>query len=327
MHRSRHRLNPLIALLALLVLALPGTAVAQSDDPVLIELGGTRERASFVLERFEIAVRGVAAGQGLPFSPQLMEQLYPVLENFLEQRANELVMIDYARQRGIVVAPETVDEIMADVRRTTGDDDEVFALLLNEAGFRDEAQLRELIVETELVQLAYEAIFESVVVGESELRVAYQGTRERFVTPAQACVRHILVESLDEAEALRSELEAGADFAALAAERSSDPGSAVAGGELGCFGQGATVPAFDEAAFDAELGELVGPVETQFGFHLLIVDERVASRQLPFDEVRDQIEQELRVERAELALERAIEIANVRVYPERIPPYSGAAAD
>lgn len=326
MHRTRHRATTWIALLATLALALP-SAAAQSADPVLIEFGAVRERASFVIERFEIAVRGVAANQGLPYSPEVMEQLYPFLPNFLEQRAAELVLMDYARQRGISVPEGAVDAIVEDVRRTSGDDDEVFALLLTEVGFRDEAQLRELIAETELVQLAYEAIFDSVQIGDGELRVAYQASRERFVTAPQACVRHILVGTLEEAEAIVEELGAGADFGELAAERSNDPGSAVAGGELGCFGQGATVPAFDDAAFSAEIGALTGPVETNFGFHLLIVDERSAAEQLPFDAVRDQLERELRVERAELALERAIAVANVRTFPERIPPYTPPSAD
>ena len=320
MFASRLRPTALLAVLAALALLLPNAA-AQADDPVLIELGATRERASFVLERFEIAVRGAAAGQGMPFAPEVMEQVYPFLANFLEQRAVELVLIDYARQRGISVPAETVDAVIADVQRTTSDEPEIFAALLQEAGFRDEAQLRELIVETELVQAAYDAIFASVTISEGELRVAYQADRERFVTPAQACVRHILVGELALAEALAAELEAGADFAALAQEHSIDPGSAAAGGELGCIPAGATVPPFDAAAFEADLGELAGPVETQFGYHLLIVDERIAPVQRPFDDVRAGLERELRLDRAELALERAIAVANVRVYPERIPPY------
>jgi hypothetical protein len=112
-----------------------------------------------VLERFEIAVRGVAAGQGLPYSPQVFEQLYPFLPNFLEQRANELVMLDYARQRGITVAPEAIDEIVADVRRTTGDDDDVRPAAQRGRLPRRGAAARA-DRESELVQRAFEAIRE-----------------------------------------------------------------------------------------------------------------------------------------------------------------------
>ena len=326
MHRLQ-RSTPVLAILAMILLYLPGSAVAQGDDPVLIELGATRERASFVLERFEIAVRGVAANQGLPYTAEVFEQLYPFLPNFLEQRVSELVMIDYARTRGLSLPEGRVDDIVADVRATTGNDDAAFAQLLTEAGFRDEDQLRTLIEESELVQLAFEAIRTGVVVSEDEMRVSYQGTRERYVEPAEVCAKHILVADLDEAEAVAERLQAGEAFAEVAAEVSMDTGSAARGGELGCLPQGATVPAFDEAAFAAEIGELTGPVQTQFGYHLLVVDERVDARQRSFDEVRDQIEREMRGARAELALQRAIEVAGVRTYPERIPPLPEADQD
>lgn len=313
--------------MAVVLLCLPGHVVAQGDDPVLIELGATRERVSFILERFEIAVRGVAASQGLPYSQEVFAQLYPFLPNFLEQRVGELVLIDYARTRGLTLPEGRVDEVVADVRATAGGDDAVFEQLLSEAGFRDEAQLRTLVEESELVQLAFEAIEAGVVVSDAELRVSYAGTRERFVEPAQVCARHILVAEEAEAEAVVERLESGEDFAEVAAEVSTDTGSAASGGALGCLPEGATVPAFDEAAFGAEIGVLTGPVETQFGYHLLVVDERIEARQRGFDEVRDQIERELRAERAELALQRAVEIAGVRTYPDRIPPLSEVERD
>ena len=322
MNLTRRRLAPWLALLATLALSLPATTAAQTDDPVLIELGGTRERLSFVLERFEIAVRGVAANQGMAYSPELFAQLYEFLPSFLEQRVSELVLLDYARTRGLSLPEGRVDEVVAGVRANTGDDEAVFVALLEEAGFRDEAHLRELIEESELVQAAFEAIRDGVQVGDDEVRVAYQADRQRFVEPEQVCARHILVAELEEAEELADALREGADFGELARESSIDTGSAERGGELGCLPQGATVPPFDEAVFGAEIGELTGPVETQFGYHLLVVDERLEARQQPVTEVRDQIERELRAERADLALERYLEIANVRVYPERIPELS-----
>jgi peptidyl-prolyl cis-trans isomerase C len=114
--------------------------------------------------------------------------------------------------------------------------------------------------------------------------------------------RHILVGALDQAEALRSALEAGADFAEVAAEHSNDTGSAAAGGELGCLPPGCDRPAFDDAAFAAELGELVGPVETQFGYHLLIVDERVDAAAAPVRRGARPDRARTPRERAELAL-------------------------
>jgi peptidyl-prolyl cis-trans isomerase C len=128
-------------------------------------------------------------------------------------------------------------------------------------------------------------------------RLRYQAQPERFAVPEQVRVRHILLRGDDaeaRAQALLAQLRAGADFEALAREHSQDPGSAGRGGDLGFFGRGRMVPAFEEAAFALQQpGELSAPVRTEFGVHLLqLVQRRPAGRQ-PFDEVREALEQEV----------------------------------
>ena len=86
----------------------------------------------------------------------------------------------------------------------------------------------------------------------------------------------------EKAEDVKQQLEDGGDFAELAKEYSQDPGSAEKGGDLGCLGKGETVPEFEEAAFGAEQGEIVGPVKTEFGYHILEVTERNPSRPARF---------------------------------------------
>ena len=88
-----------------------------------------------------------------------------------------------------------------------------------------------------------------------------------------AAARHILVSSEDQCQTLKDQIEAGADFAALAKEHSSCP-SGSQGGDLGEFGPGQMVPEFDSVVFSAELGAVQGPVKTQFGYHLLEVTSR-----------------------------------------------------
>ena len=90
---------------------------------------------------------------------------------------------------------------------------------------------------------------------------------------SRAAARHILVDSEELCLELKKKIEDGEDFGALAAEHSSCP-SGQKGGELGTFGQGAMVPEFDEVVFSAPVGEVQGPVKTQFGFHLLEVTMR-----------------------------------------------------
>lgn len=89
----------------------------------------------------------------------------------------------------------------------------------------------------------------------------------------KAKARHILVKTQQECEGLKKQIEAGADFAELAKQHSQCP-SGRRGGDLGEFGPGQMVPEFDQAVFKGKVGEVQGPVKTQFGFHLLQVTER-----------------------------------------------------
>jgi foldase protein PrsA len=116
---------------------------------------------------------------------------------------------------------------------------------------------------------------------------AYFDANEEALTAEVACASHILVATEAEADEIVALLAAGEDFATLAAERSQDPGSGAAGGELGCAPEGQYVPEFDDAVFSQPVGEVGEPVETDFGFHVILVTERSAPTA---DELREQIE-------------------------------------
>ena len=89
----------------------------------------------------------------------------------------------------------------------------------------------------------------------------------------KASARHILVDSEDQCQQLKDQIEAGSDFADLAKQHSSCP-SGKSGGDLGSFGPGAMVPEFDAVVFSAPVNTVQGPVKTQFGYHLLEVTAR-----------------------------------------------------
>ena len=88
-----------------------------------------------------------------------------------------------------------------------------------------------------------------------------------------ASARHILVDSQDQCVDLKSQIESGADFADVAREHSQCP-SGQRGGELGTFGKGQMVREFEEVVFSADIGVVQGPVQTQFGYHLIEVTAR-----------------------------------------------------
>ena len=138
-------------------------------------------------------------------------------------------------------------------------------------------------------------------------RNVYRAEPNRFMNKEQVRVRHILVagttlESRAQAEKLLDELKAGADFAKLAEASSADKSSAARGGDLGFFQTGRMVPAFEQAAFALEKpGQLSGVVETQFGYHVMKLEERKPAGVRPFEEVREDLIKEIRANVAQQA--------------------------
>lgn len=152
-----------------------------------------------------------------------------------------------------------------------------------------------------------QALRASLSVSDEEIADHYNSNIAEFTSTEQVGARHILLRTSaerdvaaarSELEELRERIEAGEDFAALAAEFSDDPGSRERGGDLGFFGRGQMVKPFEEAAFGATPGSLVGPVETGFGVHLIEVTGRRPGGQRPLAEARAEIEARLLGERA-----------------------------
>jgi peptidyl-prolyl cis-trans isomerase C len=101
--------------------------------------------------------------------------------------------------------------------------------------------------------------------------------------------RHILVETEDEAKAIVEEIKGGADFASVAKEKSKDPGAAD-GGDLGYFTKDQMVPEFSEVAFKMYPGQVSNPVKTQFGWHVIKVEDRRQRAVPELDKIKDQID-------------------------------------
>jgi hypothetical protein len=116
---------------------------------------------------------------------------------------------------------------------------------------------------------------------------AYFDANEAELSAETACASHILVDTRAEADEVVGLLASGEDFATLATERSQDPQSGAAGGELGCAPAGQYVAPFDDAVFTQPVGEVGEPVETEFGFHVILVTERGAPTA---EELRAEIE-------------------------------------
>ncbi|MDR0965769.1 MAG: SurA N-terminal domain-containing protein [Myxococcales bacterium] len=137
------------------------------------------------------------------------------------------------------------------------------------------------------------------------IKAHYEQFNARYNTPKQVHARHILVktsptmteaQAIAKVKALKAKVEGGADFAELAKAESEDPGSKDKGGDLGKFGEGTMVPAFQNAAFAMKPGDISEPVVTQFGVHLIKVEDVQEAKVISLEEVTPSIAKELLID-------------------------------
>lgn len=156
----------------------------------------------------------------------------------------------------------------------------------------------ELALENETRSLLAGEVVEGIMAGAVTPDLVEQIYREQYSDGAQGQeykASHILVETQEEATEIKSDLDGGADFAALAREKSTGP-SGPRGGDLGWFGLGQMVPAFESAVIALQPGEVSQPIQTQFGWHVIKLHE-VREKEAPeLDDVRAEIEQKIRAE-------------------------------
>ncbi|NHB75954.1 peptidylprolyl isomerase [Rhodobacter calidifons] len=167
--------------------------------------------------------------------------------------------------------------------------------------------------------LAIDGIVKEAVT-DAALQAAYDARFKDAKPQTQYNAAHILVQTEEEAQAIKAELDAGADFAELAKARSTDTGSGANGGNLGWFGLGMMVKPFEDAVVAAKVGEVAGPVQSDFGWHLILVKETRIAEKPTLDQMRDELAAE--VERAAInaRIEELSKVATVTREGEGLDP-------
>ena len=172
--------------------------------------------------------------------------------------------------------------------------------LVSAKGYADKlqnsAEVKEQLKDAEAQLVAEAYVHRSVQpkITEAKIKERYDELAAKFKPQDEVRARHILVKTEDEAKDIIKQLKDGADFAKLAEEKSTDKGSAKQGGDLGYFAQGAMVKPFADAAFDMKAGDVSSkPVKTEFGYHIIKVEDKRKSAPPPLTEVRGQIENQL----------------------------------
>lgn len=157
-------------------------------------------------------------------------------------------------------------------------------------------------------------------VTDDALQAAYDERFKEFAPQKEYSAAHILVETEDRAKELQAELDGGADFATLAKANSSDTGSGANGGELGWFGLGQMVKPFEDAVVAAEVGKVAGPVQSDFGWHLILVKETRIAEKPTLDQMREELAADLQNRAIETHIKTVTEAATIERLGDGIDP-------
>ena len=262
-----------------------------------------------------------------------------------ENQVRTNIMLEQVRSvySGSVFIPESIADRLMKIREQ---EREVSQVVFNPADYRKQVKITDadaekyyadhkdefLIperVKVEFVVLSLEAYQRSIQISDEQIKKFYLENQSRFQTPEERRASHILIPAAAGASAEeKAKAKAQAEdlfkqaksnpkkFGDLARKFSKDPGSAEKGGDLGFFARGLMVKPFDEAAFSMKVGDIAGPVETQYGYHIIRLDEIKAMQSTPLEAVRAQIETDMRKPKVAKAFAEAADSFNNLVYEQ-----------
>ncbi|MCR4945253.1 MAG: peptidylprolyl isomerase [Clostridium sp.] len=144
-----------------------------------------------------------------------------------------------------------------------------------------------------LIQMTINKVLSEVTVTDEEVENYFKNNKKNFVEEATARAKHILVETEEEAKKIKDEIESKAISFEEAAKKYSSCPSKEQGGDLGVFNRGMMVPEFEEAAFNSEIGKITDPVKTQFGYHLILVEDKTDAKEKDFKDVKEAVTAQL----------------------------------
>lgn len=233
----------------------------------------------------------------------------------VEQLIAQELLWQEAKRREFVADEKMVDARLEQIKGEF-DSPQAFLFKIEDGGFTETSYREDVKRKLSVQRMIADGIVPGISVSDEEVENFYNTNLEQMQRPPEVHARHILItpESDEPAviEAARQEIDAiladirgGADFVAVAKERSQAP-SAPEGGDLGFFGRGQMVPPFEQAAFALQPGEISNVVQTQFGYHLIKVEDRRGGKIAALDEAADNIRSYLGRQKLQTELESLV---------------------
>ncbi len=278
-----------------LILVL-GLLVAGCGEKKVASVNGEAISQNEFEKRISTVRNYYESNMGMTFEGENGAVMLKNLQNMvLDQLVTEHLLQQEARKLNITATKEEVQQRIDQDKLMVGGEEAYLEILQNQVKMTEKEYQTE--VEKQVI---IEKLFEQVVAGQEvspeEVQQYYDENKESFNQEEQIRARHILVATEAEANELIKQLKAGADFGQLALEKSTDPSAKENQGDLGYFDRNAQfVAEFKDAAFKLKAGEITDkPVKTQFGYHVIKVEDIKPAGQQSFEEVKDSISEELR---------------------------------
>lgn len=280
---------------------LVGPAVTVNGEPI------SREKVQAQVDHL-ITQRGMNYG-GITQPNDFKQYQQEVVDQLIVQE----LLWQEAKRRDFVVDDEFVDARLQEMK--SGFEREVeFLFRIEEGGFTEETYREDIRQQVSVQRMISQGISSGIAISDEDVEHFYNTNIDQMQKPLAVHAQHILITPKStaladhqaaraEAESILAEIRGGADFVEIATSRSEGP-SAERGGDLGYFGPGQMVPAFEQAAFALQPGEISEVVQTQFGYHVIRVEDRRGGETAPLEETADQIRSYLR----QLALQNAVEV-------------------
>lgn len=278
MKRHMRRHMGLVAVILTMVLLVVGCSKeAKVEESVAAAVNGTE----ISMKDFNKNLALYKMDYEMQFGPEIFNEgtetgldlIQTVKSQVLEKMINDELLLQMATEKNVTVEDATIEEAYKEYLEYLNSNEE-YKAFTEENGI-DEAFVKNLIKTGEIIN-AYQTMYmEELEVTEEEAKTFYDENPEYFAVE-EVKARHILVEDLDLAEELLGKIKQGESFEELAKEHSTDPGTKDNGGDLGYFSKGTMVAAFDDAAFSMEIGEISEPIQTDFGYHIIKVEDKVS---------------------------------------------------
>lgn len=248
----------IIAGMLVSLLAFSSMQAAAAGQAPIMKIGAESVTADDLLFLLTQKTQGNEAMAGMVVSQMSMEEK----KDFLKDLGDLLLVFQAAQSKGLQLSPAVAAKLRWDSVNT-------------------------------LAQAYIEKMASGWDMSEKAIRGYFEANKANYAVKEAVQVRHILVESEAEARSLLLQALAGADFGELAAKASKDQGSAEKGGDLGWIEKGYTVPAFEEAAFSLRQGSLAGPVQSEYGWHVIQVLGRRPAGEALFEAAKAQVARDL----------------------------------